>query len=408
MRKPELLAPAGNMEKLKYALHYGADAVYLAGTSYGLRAKAGNFSIDEMYEAVKYVHDRDKKIYITMNIIPHNQDFEGMKDYVKILEALGVDGVIVADPGIIMLIKEIAPELKISLSTQGNTTNYYSAKFWHQMGINRIVLARELSIQEIKTIIDNTPDTLEIETFIHGAMCISYSGRCLLSNYMANRDANKGDCAQPCRWNYSLMEKTRENEYFPVYEDERGTYVFNSKDLCLIENIPELIKVGVNSFKIEGRMKSVFYVATVVRAYRKSIDEYLKCPQKYVFNTSNLDELKKVSHREYTSGFALNKPTQEDQNYTSSTYVREYDFVGIVLDYNVETQIATIEQRNKIEINDTIEIMRPNEDFIEQKVLQMWNEEDQLLESTPHPKMIFRMKMNSKVEPMDLLRKALK
>lgn len=404
MNKPELLAPAGNMEKLKYALHYGADAVYLAGNRYGLRAKAGNFSIDELKEAVTYVHDRGKKIYVTMNIIPHNEDFEGMVDYIKTLEDLKVDEIIVADPGVVSLIKETAPNLKISLSTQANTTNSYSANFWHKMGVNRIVLARELSLKEIKEIRENTPKTLELEAFIHGAMCISYSGRCLLSNYMANRDANKGDCAQPCRWNYSLMEKTREGEYFPVYEDEKGTYVFNSKDLCLIRRVPELIEAGVDSFKIEGRMKSVFYVSTVVNTYRKVIDRYLQDPEGYEFDERDFIELKKISHREYTEGFAFNKPTHEDQNYDTSTYVRDYDFAGVILDYDEETKIATVEQRNKIEIGSKVEIMTPGEDFKIEEITQMWDEEGNPIESTPHPKMIFKVKLETKVSPMDILR----
>ncbi|RBP68386.1 putative protease [Alkalibaculum bacchi] len=405
MKKPELLAPAGNMEKLKYALHYGADAVYCAGSRFGLRAKAGNFSPKELKEAVEYVHNRGKKIYVTMNIIAHNEDFEGMKEYIKYLEELKVDEVIVADPGIIGLIRETAPNLKISMSTQANTTNYYSAKFWHDMGVKRIVLAREVSLKEVKEIVRNTPDTLEIETFIHGAMCISYSGRCLLSNYMANRDANKGDCAQPCRWNYSLVEKTRENEHFPVYEDERGTYVFNSKDLCLIDQIPALIDAGIDSFKIEGRMKSVFYVSSVTNVYRKEIDRYLSDPENYTFDPESFEELRKISHREYTSGFSQNKPTNKDQNYDSSTYVRNYDFVGIVLDYDEKSQIATIEQRNKIEIGDHIEIMTPKEDFKTQFVTELYDEKNEPLESTPHPKMIFKMKMTQPVAAMDLLRK---
>lgn len=405
MSKPELLAPAGNMEKLKFALHYGADAVYMAGNKFGLRAKAGNFQKDEIKEAVEYVHSKGKKVYITMNIIPHNEDFEGMKEYIEYLDKIQVDGVIVADPGVIMLIKQTAPNLKISLSTQSNTTNYYSARWWHEMGVSRIVLARELSLEEVKDISKNTPESLEIEAFIHGAMCISYSGRCLLSNYMANRDANKGDCAQPCRWNYTLMEETRENEYFPVFEDQHGTYIFNSKDLCMIENIDKLIEAGVASFKIEGRMKSVFYVATVVNTYRKEIDRYFSDPQNYSFDPKNLVELEKISHREYTQGFAQHKPTKDSQNYDSASYVRKYDFIGIVLDYDEDTGIATIEQRNKIEIGDSIEIMSPGKDFITQQVTSIWDVEGNELESAPHPKMIFKMKVDQKLASMDILRK---
>lgn len=408
MKKPELLAPAGNMEKLKYAIHYGADAVYLAGKSYGLRAKAGNFTIDEIETAVKYVHDKGKKIYVTINIFPHNNDFIGMKEYIITLYKFNIDGVIVADAGIIKLIKEVAPELNISLSTQANNTNYYSANFWHELGINRIILARDLSIKEIEEIIENTPKTLQIETFVHGAMCISYSGRCLLSNYMSRRDANRGDCAHPCRWNYTLMEQTRENEYFPIYEDERGTYIFNSKDLCLIENIPDFINIGVDSLKIEGRMKSVFYLAVVVSIYRKVIDAYIEEPSNYKFDTKWLEELKKISHREYTKGFAFNKPGYEEQNYLSSSYVRDYDFVGVVLEYNIDSEIAIIEQRNKIIIGETIEIISPGKDFKTQRVTELWDLEDNPLDSVPHPKMVFKMKTNFPVKAYDILRKARK
>ncbi|MFZ7120652.1 MAG: peptidase U32 family protein [Eubacteriaceae bacterium] len=408
MKKPELLAPAGNMEKLKYAIHYGADAVYLAGKSYGLRAKAGNFTIDEIETAVKYVHDKGKKIYVAINIFPHNNDFHGMKEYIVTLYKFKIDGVIVADAGIIKLIKEVAPELNISLSTQANNTNYYSANFWHEIGINRIILARDLSIKEIEEIIENTPKTLQIETFVHGAMCISYSGRCLLSNYMSRRDANRGDCAHPCRWNYTLMEQTRENEYFPIYEDERGTYIFNSKDLCLIENIPDFINIGVDSLKIEGRMKSIFYLAVVVSIYRKVIDAYIAEPSNYRFDTKWLEELKKISHREYTKGFAFNKPGYEEQNYLSSSYVRDYDFVGVVLEYDIDSEIAIIEQRNKIIIGDTIEIISPGKDFKTQIVTELRDLEDNPLDSVPHPKMLFKMKINFTVKAYDMLRKAQK
>lgn len=405
MKKPELLAPAGNMEKLKFALHYGADGVYLAGQRFGLRAKAGNFTLDEIKEGVQIVHDKGKKIYITLNIIPHNEDFIGLKEYVVELDKMKVDGVIVADPGVFKIVREIAPNLKISLSTQANNTNYHSANFWHDNGVKRIVLARELSIGEIRGIAENTPDTLELETFVHGAMCISYSGRCLLSNYLTSRDANKGDCAHPCRWNYTLMEETRENETFPIYEDERGTYIFNSKDLCLIEYIPELIKAGVNSFKIEGRMKSIFYIATVVSTYRKVIDEFYSSPVDYKVPLKYVDELKKVSHREYTTGFALEKPGFEEQNYSSSSYVRGYDFLGVVLSYDAVAQVATIEQRNKIIIGDEIEIMQPYSEYTLSAVKEMWDKEGNPIEEMPHPKAIFKIKIETPLNPLDIIRK---
>lgn len=405
MKKPELLAPAGNMEKLKYALHYGADAVYMAGQRFGLRAKAGNFTPEEMIKAVNYVHKQGKKVYVTLNIIPHNHDFVGLAKYVSSLEEMGVNGVIVADPGILKVVRENAPNLQVSLSTQANNTNYYSANFWHDMGVRRIVAARELGIDEIKEIVENTPETLQIETFIHGSMCISYSGRCLLSNYFTARDANKGDCAQPCRWNYSLMEETRPGVYYPVYEDAKGTYIFNSKDLCLIEELPQLINAGVSSFKIEGRMKSIFYLSTVVSMYRKAIDSYFQDPHNYQFQTQWLDELKKVSHREYTKGFAYQKPGYTEQNYDTSSYIRGYDFVGVVLNYDKKSGIATIEQRNKITIGDTIEIMKPVGSFITYKVTKMWNEQDEPIETIPHPKAIFKMRLDIPVEPLDILRK---
>ncbi|MFZ7133860.1 MAG: peptidase U32 family protein [Eubacteriales bacterium] len=404
MKKPELLAPAGNMEKLKFALHYGADAVYLAGQHYGLRAKAGNFTMEEMIDAVRIVHQLGKKVYVAINIIPHNQDFIGLPEYVKRLEEIQVDGVIVADPGVIKLLKETAPGLNISLSTQANNTNSYSANFWHEIGVKRIVLARELSIDEVKDIVQHTPETLELETFIHGAMCISYSGRCLLSNYFASRDANKGDCAHPCRWNYTLMEETREKQHFPIYEDDRGTYIFNSKDLCLIEEIPHLIGAGVKSLKIEGRMKSIFYLATIVATYRKVIDTYCDDPDNYHFNPQWMEELRKVSHREYTKGFAVDKPGHEEQNYTSSSYVRGYDFVGVVLAYDENTKMATIEQRNKINIGDQLEIMQPHKGFFPYIVKEMWDDEDNLIKSIPYPKAIFKMRIEQKVSPMDILR----
>jgi len=291
MKKPELLAPAGNFEKLRYALHYGADAVYCAGKKFGLRAKADNFDQTALAEAVKYVHERDKKIYVTLNMIPHNADLDGLPEYVSELKDLGIDGVIVADPGVFSVVQEVAPDLKISVSTQANNTNWRSVAFWHAQGARRIVLARELGLTEIQEIREKVAPEMEIEIFVHGAMCISYSGRCLLSNYMNGRDANKGACSQPCRWQYHLVEETRPNEYYPVVETEEGTFFFNSKDLCMIENIPELIESGLESLKIEGRMKSIYYVANIVRAYREAIDTYYKEPLNYVYKPEWFDDL---------------------------------------------------------------------------------------------------------------------
>lgn len=405
MKVPELLAPAGNLEKLKIALTYGADAVYLAGKAYGLRAAAGNFSLEEMEEGVRFAHERGKKVYVTLNIIPHNGDLKGLDQYIQNIDRIGVDAVIVADPGILTIVKENAPGLSVALSTQANNTNWKSAIFWHNAGVNRIVLARELSLKEIKTIVENTPDTLEIEGFIHGAMCISYSGRCLLSNYMANRDSNRGACAHPCRWQYHLVEEKRPGEYYPVYEDERGTYIFNSKDLCMIEHIPDLINAGITSFKIEGRMKSLYYVATVVSIYRKAIDAYIKDPETFEFDPTWLEELAKASHREYTTGFYFTRPGDKEQLYETSTYIRNYDFAGLVIDYNENTGVATIEQRNRMEIGDQIEVMGPYRDFFSQEITEMTDEENNPIDSAPHAQQIIKIKMDHPVKPLDILRK---
>lgn len=405
MKKPELLAPAGNLEKLKFAIHYGADAVYLAGKSYGLRAGAGNFSLEEMEEGVQFAHERGKKVYVTLNIIPHNADLKGLDQYIKNINKIGIDAVIVADPGVIALVKENAPNLSIALSTQANNTNWKSAKFWNDIGVDRIIVARELSLKEIKEIVEKTPNTLEIEAFIHGAMCISYSGRCLLSNYMTNRDANRGACAHPCRWKYYLMEEKRPGEYYPIYEDESGTHIFNSKDLCMIEHIPELIETGIDSFKIEGRMKSLYYVATIVSAYRKAIDLYFKDPSSYKTDLKWIEEIKKASHRDYTTGFYFGRPGASEQIYDKSTYIKNYNFIGIVLDYDPKTQIATIEQRNRIVIGDEIEIMSPHREYFSQKIEKIWDEEGNSIDAAPHPQQIIKIKTEHPVSFRDILRK---
>lgn len=404
MIKPELLAPAGSLEKLKMAIIYGADAVYFGGEEYGLRAGADNFTKEEMAEGIKFAHDREKKVYITANIIPHNEDLAGIPEFIKQIEELGADGVILADPGIFSIVKETAPNLEIHLSTQANNTNFKSALFWHSLGVKRIVLARELSFKEVKEIREKTPDTLEIEAFIHGAMCISYSGRCLLSNYMVGRDANRGLCAHPCRWKYYLVEEKRPSEYFPIEENARGTFLFNSKDLCMIEYIPHIIESGISSLKIEGRIKSAYYVATVVKAYRQAIDEYLVNPKEYKFNPIWLEEIKKASHREYTTGFYFEKPTENDQVYENSSYIREYSFIGMVLEYDKDTGVATIEQRNRFYIGDEIEVVSPN-DFFVQKIQSMKDSEGNEIDVAPHPQMILKINMDRPVEPYTMLRK---
>lgn len=405
MQKPELLAPAGDLEKLKMAIIYGADAVYLGGEQFGLRKASKNFTIDEIKEGIEFAHSREKKIYITMNIVPHNEDLEGLEDYSKELYELNVDGVIVSDPGVFSVINRTVPNLPIHLSTQASATNYETIMFWYNLGIRRVVLARELSFKEIKEIISKVPKDLEIETFVHGAMCISYSGRCLLSNYMIGRDANMGDCAHACRWKYNLVEEKRPGEYFPIFEDEEGTFIFNSKDLAMIEYIPELINSGIKSFKIEGRVKSSYYVATVIRSYRMAIDEYFKDPKNYNFNEKWVNEIKKASHRDFTTGFYFNKPTEEDQVYTSSSYIRKYDYVGLVLDYDEANKIATIEQRNRMFVGDKIEIFGPNKDYFTQTIETMWDEEGKEIEVAPHPQQIIKMKMDKLVESWDIIRK---
>lgn len=408
MKKPELLAPAGDIEKLKMAIIYGADAVYLGGEEFGLRKSSKNFTLDEIEEGVKFAHERNRKVYVTLNIIPHNEDLIGLEDYVKNLYDVNVDGVIVSDPGVFSIVRKTTPNLPIHLSTQASVTNFETIMFWYNLGVKRIVVARELSLKEIEEIIQKGPKDLEIETFIHGAMCISYSGRCLLSNYMADRDANRGACAHPCRWKYYLMEEKRPGEYYPIVENDKGTFIFNSKDLCMIKHIPDLIESGISSFKIEGRVKSQYYVATVVRAYRMAIDEYLRDPQNYEYNEEWLKEIKKASYRDFTTGFYFDKPTGEDQVYTSSSYIRNYDFVGLILDYDEETKFATIEQRNRIFTGDEIEIFGPNKDYFVQRIDKMWNDEGEEIEVAPHPQQIIRMKMKKPVEKWDIIRRARK
>ncbi|MBP5427602.1 MAG: U32 family peptidase [Clostridiales bacterium] len=403
--KVELLAPAGNLEKLKIAISYGADAVYIGGEKFGLREYADNFSLQEMREGVSFAHERGKKVYLTMNIIPHNSDLAGMDSYIKEVAKVGVDAVLVSDPGVFSIVKENAPNMEIHLSTQANNTNYKSANFWHSMGVKRVVLARELSFEEIKEIRDNTKEDLELEMFVHGAMCISYSGRCLLSNYMASRDSNKGQCAHPCRWKYYLMEEKRPGEYMPVFEDEKGTYIYNSKDLCLIERIPEIIKAKVSSLKIEGRMKSAFYVATVVGAYRKAIDAYYKDPENYIVDKSLVEEVSRASHRAYTTGFFDRKPDGNEQIYNTSTYIRDYEFLGMALEYDEFTHIAKVEQRNRFMLGDSIEVMNPDGTKFCQEIKEMWDENMESIDVAPHPQMIVYIKMDKKVSRYSMLEK---
>lgn len=396
IKKPELLAPAGNLEKLKVAIRYGADAVYLGGSKLNLRAFAHNFDNDQLREGVKYAHDRGKKVYVTLNVIPHNGDFAGIEDYLRELYEIGVDAIIVADPGIIATAKEVVPDLELHLSTQANAVNIRTVKFWHSMGIKRVVPAREMSMQEIKDLIREIPDTCEVESFVHGAMCMAYSGRCIISNYMTGRRSNSGACAQPCRYKYHLVEERRPGEYYEVKEDERGSYIMNSKDLCMIEHIPDLIEAGIDSFKIEGRMKSSYYVASVVKAYREAIDTYFADPENYKFNEKWMEYLLKPSHRRYTTGFYYND--EDRQYYESSSYLRNFDIVGIVKSYDKETKIVTVEQRNRLFAGDKVEILRPEGECFEVTIEDMKNENGESIEVAPNAQMIFTFKCDEELE----------
>lgn len=404
MRKVELLIPASSLEVLKTAVLFGADAVYIGGEAFGLRAKAKNFSQEDMAAGIIFAHERNVKVYVTANILAHNDDLEGAREYFAELKKMNPDALIISDPGMFTIAKEVCPEIDIHISTQANNTNYMTYQFWWKQGARRVVSARELSLREIKEIRAHIPDEMEIESFVHGAMCISYSGRCLLSNYFTGRDANQGACTHPCRWKYSIVEETRPGEYMPVYENERGTYIFNSKDLCMIEHIPELLETGIDSLKIEGRMKTALYVATVARTYRKAIDDYLESPEKYRANMSwYKEEIAKCTYRQFTTGFYFGKPSEEAQIYDSNTYVNEYIYLGII-DGLDERGLARIEQKNKFCVGDVIEIMKPSGENVPVTVEAMYDEEGNAVESAPHPQQILYLKLSTKPEQYDLLR----
>lgn len=377
MFKPELLAPAGNLSKLKTAIDYGADAVFMGGARLNLRAFSDNFTNEEMVEALAYAHDRGKKVYVTINVFPHESDMKGLEEYLQNLEKLGVDALIVSDPGIIMTAREVVPNMELHLSTQANNVNSRSAIFWHKMGVKRIILARELTLKEIHEIKNNIPEDLELEAFVHGSMCMAYSGRCLLSNYMTGRDANRGACAQPCRYKYYLVEEKRPGELMEITEDERGTYIMNSKDMCMIEHIPELMQSGLHSLKIEGRMKSEFYVAAIVKAYRAAIDRYMEDLDNYQYDSKWMDILSMVSHREYYTGFYFGRGNS--QVYGSSSYVRTHELVGIVKEDLGEGRYF-IGQKNRIFSGDKIKIMRPAGDIIETVMTELRDEEGNSIE----------------------------
>ena len=404
-KKPELMIPASSLEVLKIAVMFGADAVYIGGEAFGLRAKAKNFTMEEMKEGIEFAHTHGVKVYVTANILAHNNDLDGVRAYFEELKVLKPDALIIADPAIFMIAKEVCPDIERHISTQANNTNYGTYLFWHQLGAHRVVTARELSLAEIKEIRANIPDELEIETFIHGAMCISYSGRCLLSNYFVGRDANQGACTHPCRWKYAVVEEKRPGEYFPVYENERGTYIFNSKDLCMIEHIPDMVDAGIDSFKIEGRMKTALYVATVARTYRKAIDDYFESPEKYQENMPwYLDQISNCTYRQFTTGFFYGKPSEEAQIYDSNTYLREYTYLGIVGDQN-EDGLYQIEQRNKFSVGEEIEVMKPNGDNIVVTVKAIRDEKGAEMESAPHPQQVLFIDLGQPLEKYDILRR---
>lgn len=393
MRIPELLVPASSLEVLKTAVIFGADAVYIGGEVFSLRAKSKNFSLEDMKEGIDFAHAHGVRVYVTSNILAHNQDLEGVREYFKELKVIQPDALIISDPGVFDIAREIIPEIDVHISTQANNTNYGTYNFWYRQGARRVVTARELSMEEIADIRKHIPDDLEIETFVHGAMCISYSGRCLLSNYFTGRDANQGACTHPCRWKYAIVEETRPGEYMPVYENERGTYIFNSKDLCMIEHIPELIDSGIDSFKIEGRMKTALYVATVARTYRKAIDDYLESPELYREHMDwYLDQISNCTYRQFTTGFFFGKPDESAQIYDNNTYVKEYTYLGIIGECTADG-LYRIEQRNKFSVGEQIEIMKPDGRNIPVVVRRIVDEEGQEMQSAPHPKQVLYIEL---------------
>ena len=405
MKKPELLVPASSLEVLKTAVIYGADAVYIGGEAFGLRAKAKNFSMPEMDEGIKFAHEHGVKVYVTANILAHNNDLEGAREYFLELKEIKPDALIISDPGMFTIAKEVCPEIEIHISTQANNTNYLTYRFWWQQGARRVVSARELSLREIRQIREQIPEEMEIETFIHGAMCISYSGRCLLSNYFTGRDANQGACTHPCRWKYSVVEEERPGQYLPVYENERGTYIFNSKDLCMIEHIGDLIEAGIDSFKIEGRMKTALYVATVARTYRKAIDDYLESPQKYLDNMSwYREQIKSCTYRQFTTGFFYGKPSEEAQIYDNNTYEKGYTYLGLVGPKNAEG-LYTMEQRNKFSVGETIEVMKPDGRNVVVCVQRLVDDQGMEVDSVPHPKQKFAVDVGVSLDEFDILRR---
>ena len=405
MRKTELLIPAGSLEVLKTAVVYGADAVYIGGEAFSLRAKAKNFSNEDIREGIRFAHSRGVKVYITANILAHNADLAGAETYFQELGAMEPDALIISDPGIFDIVRRVLPQVDIHISTQANNTNYGTYQFWWRQGAKRVVSARELSLEEIRQIREHIPAEMEIESFIHGAMCISYSGRCLLSNFLAGRDANQGSCSHPCRWNYAVVEETRPGEYMPVYENERGTFIFNSKDLCMIEHVPEMIEAGIDSFKIEGRMKTALYVAAVARTYRKAIDDYQRDPAEYRKNLEwYKEEIGKCTTREFTTGFYFGKPTEEAEIYRNSTYIRNYTYLGTV-EKTDEAGRCLLEQKNKFSVGETIEVMKPDGQNLSVQVRGIWNEAGEAQESAPHARQMIWVDLGCELQQYDILRR---
>ena len=405
MREPELLVPASSLEVLKVAVIFGADAVYIGGEAFGLRAKAKNFSLEDMKEGIEFAHEHGVKVYVTANILAHNGDLEGVREYFEEMRRICPDALIIADPGVFQIAKEVCPEIERHVSTQANNTNYGTFNFWYQLGAKRVVTARELSLEEIREIRAHIPEDLEIETFIHGAMCMSYSGRCLLSNYMTGRDANRGACTHPCRWKYSIVEESRPGEYMPVYENERGTFIFNSKDLCMIEQLPDILNSGIDSLKIEGRMKTALYVATVARTYRKAIDDYQKDPELYQKNLPWYQEqISNCTYRQFTTGFFYGKPSDEAQIYDNNTYIQEYVYLGIVGEKD-QRGYYSIEQRNKFSVGEEIEIMKPDGQNIQVVVKAIYDDQGSAMESAPHPKQKLWIDLGAEMDAYDILRR---
>ena len=406
MRKPELLIPASSLEVLKTAVRFGADAVYIGGEAFSLRAKARNFSREDMAEGIAFAHANGVKVHVTANILAHNKDIDEAEKYFEELRELAPDALIISDPGMFTLAKKICPGIEIHISTQANNTNYMTFRFWHEMGAKRVVCARELSLAEIAEIRERIPEDLEIESFIHGAMCISYSGRCLLSNYLVGRDANQGACTHPCRWKYSIVEEKRPGEYMPVFENERGTYIFNSKDLCMVEHMDDILNSGIDSLKIEGRMKTALYVATVARTYRKAIDDYMEAPEKYKANMSWYQEqISNCTYRQFTTGFFYGKPDEHTQIYDNNTYVKEYTYLGYAEEVD-ENGFAHITQRNKFTVGEMIEIMKPDGRNITATVRAIYDEDGNSVESAPHPQQKLAVDLGTEIEKYDLLRRA--